>query len=50
MKFSQSHVVISPSGTVRLPQFSFSQLGNSAIAVKGKGLTNVEMYIGRKDF
>ena len=29
---------------------SFSQLGNSAISVKGKGLTNAKMYVERKDF
>ena len=32
---------------------SFSQLGNSgisAISVKGKGLTNVKMYVERKVF
>ena len=33
--FAQSHL-------------SFSQLGNSAISVKGKGLTNVKMYAERK--
>ena len=32
---------------------SFYQLGNSgntAISVKGKGITNVKMYVERKDF
>ena len=29
---------------------SFFQLGNSAISVKGKGLTNVKMYVERKVF
>ena len=29
---------------------SFSQLGNSGNSVKGKGLTNVKMYVERKDF
>ena len=28
---------------------SFSQLGNSAISVKGKGLTNAKIYLERKN-
>ena len=31
-------------------QSNFSQLGNSDISVKGKGLTNVKMYVESKDF
>ena len=31
-------------------QSSFSQLGNFAISVKGKGLTKANIYLERKDF